>query len=72
MWEPHRPKIEWLYLDEGKSLGNIMDIMERDHGIKATKKQYLFHVRRWGLNENGEASKKIQNAVGFELEGAGA
>jgi Clr5 domain len=35
-WEPHRARIKQLYLEEDRPLKEVMAIMQRDHGFKAT------------------------------------
>lgn len=35
-WETKRPIITKLYQEERKSLKEVMEILERDHGFKAT------------------------------------
>jgi hypothetical protein len=35
-WASHRTRIRQLYLDEDKTLKDVMAIMEREHGFKAT------------------------------------
>jgi Clr5 domain len=35
-WEPFRARIRQLYLEEDRPLKDVMAIMERDYGFKAT------------------------------------
>jgi hypothetical protein len=35
-WEPHRARIRQLYLEEDRTLKDVMAIMEREQGFKAT------------------------------------
>jgi hypothetical protein len=35
-WDPVRPLIRRLYCDEGKTLKEVMVIMDRDYGHRAT------------------------------------
>jgi hypothetical protein len=35
-WEDHRARIRRLYLEEDRTLKDVMAIMEREHGFKAT------------------------------------
>ena len=42
-WEPFKARIRQLYLEEDKPLKDVMAIMERDYGFKATSgSQLLF------------------------------
>ncbi|KAK8139458.1 Clr5 domain-containing protein [Apiospora sp. TS-2023a] len=43
-WNGHRQKLVRLYIEEKKSVREIMDIMKRDHGFIATKHQYNKHL----------------------------
>ena len=57
VWETHRPMIKGLYLDEDKRLKDVMTIMQRDYGIKATVKMYKSRVNKWGLDKNCKANE---------------
>jgi hypothetical protein len=35
-WEAQKPIITRLYLEEGKTLAKVMDIMEREYGFRAS------------------------------------
>lgn len=35
-WNTHRVRLRQLYLEEDKTLKEVMAIMERDHGFKPT------------------------------------
>ncbi|KAK8044618.1 hypothetical protein PG993_004642 [Apiospora rasikravindrae] len=45
-WDRHRPLISHLYIEEGKPLKEVMDILEKDHGFKATAKMYKVEERK--------------------------
>jgi Clr5 domain len=34
-WTPHREVIKTLYIDQDKTLNEVVDIMKRDHGFQA-------------------------------------
>ncbi|KAL9072694.1 MAG: hypothetical protein Q9161_003403 [Pseudevernia consocians] len=81
IWETHRSTIKRLYLDEDKTLKNVMDTMERDYGHKATIKMYKSRINKWGLDKNCKAKemkaiarKKVErDAIGkaslFQIRG---
>ena len=81
IWETHRSTIKRLYLDEGNFLKDVMTIMERDHGHKATFKMYKSRIKKWGLDKNCKAKemkaiarKKVErDAIGkaslFQIRG---
>lgn len=35
-WETHMPRIRQLYMDEGKTLKEVMEIMKAEHGFTAS------------------------------------
>ncbi|KAG7009143.1 ubiquitin carboxyl-terminal hydrolase 2 [Physcia stellaris] len=49
-WERYRPLIAQLYADN--KLKEVMRVMERDHGFKATTKMYKNHFTMWGIDKN--------------------
>ena len=55
--ETHRPTIKRLYLDEDKTLKDVMIIMQRDHGLKATVKMYKSRINKWELDKNCKANE---------------
>ncbi|KAH8880574.1 hypothetical protein GQ53DRAFT_535268 [Thozetella sp. PMI_491] len=55
-WETYRPKITRLYDKEDKTLAQVMDILEREHGFHATTKMYKTRFKRWGLWKNTRAA----------------
>lgn len=81
VWEIHRPTIKRLYLDEDKTLKDVMAIMQRDYGHKATEKMYKSRFDKWGLQKNCKsnemkaiARKKVErDAIGkassFRIKG---
>ena len=55
IWENIRPTIKRLYLDEDKTLKDVMATMQRDFGHKATIKMYQNRITKWGLDKNCKA-----------------
>ncbi|KAG0649527.1 hypothetical protein D0Z07_4257 [Hyphodiscus hymeniophilus] len=43
-----------LYVDEGKTLKEVMAVMEKEKGIKATPKMYKDRIKQWGLDKNNK------------------
>ena len=72
VWETHRSTIKRLYLDEDKTLNEVMASMQNDYGLKATIKMYKSRISKWALAKNCKAKgmkaiarKKLQrNDVG--------
>ncbi|PMD39544.1 hypothetical protein L207DRAFT_428284, partial [Hyaloscypha variabilis F] len=50
-WERVRPLIKQLYVDEDRTLKEVMDTLVRDHGHKATIKQYKVQINKWKLDK---------------------
>jgi hypothetical protein len=51
-WDPHRANITRLYRDENRHLRDVMRIMARDHGIRATCVKYLYTLSRYFVLSN--------------------
>lgn len=49
-WERNRARIELLYLEENRTLAEVMAIMKRDHNFKATVKMYKQRLKTWSLD----------------------
>ncbi len=81
IWEIHRPMIKSLYVDQNKTLKEVMNVMQRDYGHKATVKMYKCRITKWGLDKNCKANemkaiarKKIERdamgkASSFQIRG---
>ncbi|KAK0111484.1 hypothetical protein ONS95_001839 [Cadophora gregata] len=79
-WERHRLLIKQYYMDEGKTLNEVINAM-RNHGFKATAKMYKSRLKRWGLEKKHKESdmvvilhkKNQRDAIGkkssFQLRG---
>ena len=57
VWETHRSTIKKLYLDEDKTLEEVVVIMERDYRHKATIKMYKTRIKKWGLDKKCKAKE---------------
>ncbi|KAK4448460.1 Clr5 domain-containing protein [Podospora aff. communis PSN243] len=51
-WDVHRDTIYRVYLEEDKSLPQLMDYMNQTHKFNATKKQYETKFKQWHLTKN--------------------
>ncbi|KAI0136158.1 Clr5 domain-containing protein [Xylariales sp. AK1849] len=58
-FEQWRSTITRLYMEEGRGLKDVMDVMEHDHGFFATMKMYKYRLARWNLHKY---NKKDKNA----------
>ncbi|KAI1390288.1 Clr5 domain-containing protein [Hypoxylon trugodes] len=58
-WEGHRSLIERLYIDENKTLSEVMGIMESEHDFKASVKMYKTRLARWRLTKNITARPRV-------------
>lgn len=50
-WDLLKDSIKRLYLDEGRMLKDVMEIMQRDYGFIASKHQFTAQLKRWGLRK---------------------
>ena len=57
IWETHRSTIKRLYLDEEKTLKEVMATMQEAYGLKATIKMYKSRITKWALAKNCRAKK---------------
>ena len=57
IWETHRSTIKRLYLDEDKTLVEVMALMQNDYGLKATIKMYKSRITKWALAKNCKAKE---------------
>ncbi|KAG6357967.1 hypothetical protein INS49_013850 [Diaporthe citri] len=51
-WSRHRPTIKRLYINERKTLKEVMDIMARDYNFVASSKMYKVRIKQWGYSKN--------------------
>ncbi|RKK30890.1 hypothetical protein BFJ66_g16099 [Fusarium oxysporum f. sp. cepae] len=56
-WEENKDYIRALYLDENKSLNELVRLMKEKHGFEATKAQYIRKLGNWKMKKN--ATKDI-------------
>ncbi|KAL1880054.1 hypothetical protein Daus18300_001417 [Diaporthe australafricana] len=64
-WADHQPLIKKLYVDEGRTLQDVMEIMKRDHNFNASTKMFKTRIKTWGYRKNirlrhGEDKSLIQ------------
>ena len=58
IWEIHRSTIKRLYLDEDKTLNEVMATMRKEYGLKATIKMYKSRITKWALAKNCRAKER--------------
>lgn len=57
-WETHRLTIKRLYLDEHKTLKDVMATMQQKHSLRgATVKMYKYRINKWGFDKYCKASE---------------
>ncbi|PVH81966.1 hypothetical protein DL98DRAFT_514339 [Cadophora sp. DSE1049] len=57
-WERYRPQIKQYYMDEGKTLNEVMTLM-RNHGLRATAKMYKSRLKQWGFEKKHKESDMV-------------
>jgi Clr5 domain len=50
-WENHRARILQFYVNEDKTLKEIMQLMQEKHGFKATMKMYKNRLKSWNARK---------------------
>ncbi|KAL2015637.1 hypothetical protein VTK56DRAFT_5077 [Thermocarpiscus australiensis] len=71
-WAAHRDTVTRLYLDEKRTLREVIEYMAKNHGFFATVKMYRIRIRKWGIDKNNKAAevaymlklKKQRDAMG--------
>ncbi|KAI1662045.1 hypothetical protein F4813DRAFT_384761 [Daldinia decipiens] len=56
-WNLHKDDVLKLYLDDGRFLRDIVDIMKTEHGFEATISQYEARFRKWKVRRNLKVSE---------------
>ncbi|KAK2595679.1 hypothetical protein N8I77_002879 [Diaporthe amygdali] len=51
-WSKHMPTIKQLYIEEDKTLKEVMGIMEKEHNFIATARMYKIRLKKWGYTKN--------------------
>ncbi|KAJ4417851.1 hypothetical protein N0V82_005908 [Gnomoniopsis sp. IMI 355080] len=51
-WSKHKPMIKKLYIDEDKTLKEMMEIMQREHNFVATPRMVKTRLKKWGYTKN--------------------
>jgi len=57
-WLAVKPVIQHLYVDEGHTFLQVAEYLDRHHGFKPTKKQFLTRVKEWGFQKNVKQSER--------------
>ncbi|KAI0850269.1 Clr5 domain-containing protein [Daldinia vernicosa] len=50
-WEAYKDKIHQLYINENKTLQELMAIMKENHGFDASAKMYKTQFKRWDFTK---------------------
>lgn len=56
-WLVHKEEIQFLYLTENKSREEVMTAMEKSHGFRASKSQYIRKFEQWDFKKNSTDAK---------------
>ncbi|KAK2613171.1 hypothetical protein N8I77_000098 [Diaporthe amygdali] len=51
-WEDYKPIIRRLYIDENRTLQEVIEILENEFDLKASAKMYKSRFRIWGWRKN--------------------
>ncbi|POS81026.1 hypothetical protein DHEL01_v200599 [Diaporthe helianthi] len=74
-WEAHKPIIKTLYLDQERSLKEVMEIMKSKYGLDASPKLFKARIKRWGFSKyitNKLEREALQRMVSSGLQREGA
>ncbi|EXJ76325.1 uncharacterized protein A1O5_00833 [Cladophialophora psammophila CBS 110553] len=56
-WQPFQALITRLYREENRPLKEVMQILETQHGFKATEKMYKSRIRAWRLDKKNKRTE---------------
>ncbi|KAF2109885.1 hypothetical protein BDV96DRAFT_635806 [Lophiotrema nucula] len=71
-WQRYKPEIERLYLIERKPLREVMQIMAKEHGFRATEQMYKKRFAQWELKVNiTEKEARVLLNVKFQRQNLG-
>ncbi|KAI1110727.1 hypothetical protein F5Y14DRAFT_427680 [Nemania sp. NC0429] len=59
-WEKHKNTIRGLYIDEGKSVEEVADIMKHQYQFDANVRQYKYHFKKWDTPKSVSSAVKDQ------------
>ncbi|EFR00511.1 hypothetical protein MGYG_03515 [Nannizzia gypsea CBS 118893] len=62
-WTSVKETIRHLYVENGLSIKELMQTMEAEHSFRATRKQYLSRLVKWGFNRNIKAETMTKIAL---------
>ncbi|KAK9423180.1 hypothetical protein SUNI508_04474 [Seiridium unicorne] len=71
-FEKWRDTIVKLYIEEGRGLKDVVDIMENEHGFYATMKMYKYRFDRWDVhkyNKKGSGSPNTDQGKYMVMRG---
>ncbi|KAG8156936.1 hypothetical protein KVR01_013158 [Diaporthe batatas] len=68
-WDPVRPLITRMYKVEGRSLKEVMRIMETEHQFLATPKMYKKRIKDWAIDKNHKSERSPRTRQQRDLPG---
>ncbi|CAN8104711.1 unnamed protein product [Discula destructiva] len=73
-WSKHMPTIKRLYINEDKTLKEVLEIMQREHNFIATPRMVKTRLKKWGYSKNVSVkSEEIESLMEliFDAESQG-
>ncbi|KAJ4388058.1 hypothetical protein N0V93_008663 [Gnomoniopsis smithogilvyi] len=74
-WSKHKPIIKKLYIDEDKTLKEMLEIMQREHNFVATPRMVKTRLKKWGYTKNVSVkSEEVESLMEliFDAESQGS
>ncbi|KAJ0121992.1 hypothetical protein J7T55_002503 [Diaporthe amygdali] len=71
LWEAHKTTIKTLYIDEGRSLKDVREIMKSKYGFEGSVKSYKVRLNRWRFSKyitNRLETEALQHLVRSGLQ----
>jgi hypothetical protein len=67
-WELNRATIQRLYLEEKKTLPQVMQTMKLDYGLNATVKMYKRRLRLWKMDSKNLRRREVKHIAQLKVE----
>ncbi|KAL9117813.1 MAG: hypothetical protein Q9187_005644 [Circinaria calcarea] len=67
-WDLMRTTIRTLYITEGLTLRNTMELLEEKYSFRASEKSFKFQLKKWNLNKNTKKANSERCTNPREIE----
>ncbi|RMZ92742.1 hypothetical protein DV736_g40, partial [Chaetothyriales sp. CBS 134916] len=69
-WKKHRALITQLYFEEGRTLKDVREVLEKEHNFTPSERMYKSRLHSWGLDKKKKEHEMLDLVrQGLELQG---